>query len=102
MSYAQIELEIIRWGEKRGIIQHGKPMGQAIKTLEEATELIDAINKGDKKATVDATGDIGVTLIMQCAIQDINFVDCLYHAYDQIKDRTGYLTPDGVFVKGAK
>lgn len=102
MSYAQIELEIIRWGENRGIIQHGKPIGQAIKTLEEATELIDAIHKCDKSAIVDSIGDIGVTLLMQCAIQDINFVDCLYHAYDQIKDRKGYLTPEGVFVKGAK
>ena len=45
MSYSNIENEIEMWGMERGIIQHGKPMGQAIKTMEECTELLDAMNK---------------------------------------------------------
>ena len=65
MSYSNVENEIEMWGLARGIIQHGKPMGQAFKTMEECTELLDAINKGDKDAVIDAIGDIGVTLLIR-------------------------------------
>lgn len=98
-SYAEVEMKIVQWGEARGIVQNGKPLGQAIKTLEEVTELIDAIHKGDIAECKDAVGDIVVTLIMVCATLDINLVDCLYGAYNEIKDRKGYLRPDGIFVK---
>lgn len=99
MSYAQHEMKILQWGEKRGIVQNGKPLGQAIKTLEEVTELLDAINRGDMPEIKDAVGDVVVTLIMVCATLDIDLTECLGAAYKQIKDRTGYLTPEGVFVK---
>lgn len=99
MSYAQVEMKILQWGEKRGIVQNGKPIGQAIKTLEEVTELLDAINRGQRDETIDAIGDIMVTLIMVCATIDADLTECLEAAYEQIKDRKGYLTPEGVFVK---
>lgn len=99
MSWSYYENEVEVWGHARGIIQNGKPMGQAIKTLEETTELIDAINKGDKDAIKDAVGDIFVTLLMQCAIQGFTATEALEAAYQQIKDRKGFLTPQGIFVK---
>lgn len=99
MSFTKYEMKIIQWGVDRGIVQNGKPIGQAIKTLEEVTELLDAINKGDMDETKDAVGDIVVTLLMVCATLDIDMVDCLAGAYGQIKDRRGYLTAEGVFVK---
>ena len=99
MSYADIEMKVLNWGTARGIVQHGKPIGQAIKTLEEVTELLDAINKGDMAETKDAVGDIVVTLIMVCATLDIDLTECLAGAYDQIKSRKGFLTAEGVFVK---
>lgn len=99
MSYAQLEMNVLHWGERRGIVQHGKPIGQAIKTLEEVTELLDAVNKGDRAATIDAVGDVVVTLIMVCATLDLDLTECLGVAYEQIKDRKGYLRPDGVFEK---
>lgn len=99
MSWSYYENEVEVWGHARGIIQNGKPMGQAIKTLEETTELIDAINKGDKEAIKDAVGDIFVTLIMQCSIQGFTATEALQAAYEQIKDRKGFLTPEGIFVK---
>ena len=34
-----------------------------------------------------------------CALQDIDLVECMYVAYDQIKHRKGTLMPSGVFVK---
>jgi NTP pyrophosphatase (non-canonical NTP hydrolase) len=123
-SYAEVEMLIVQWAEARGIVQNGKHIGQSRKTLEEAGELIEAIGNLDglntlinyypelairpefkellertKKAVRDAIGDIGVTLIVGCAVADMNLVDCLYEAYDEIKDRKGYLRADGVFVK---
>jgi NTP pyrophosphatase (non-canonical NTP hydrolase) len=101
MSYAEVELQIVQWAEARGIIPNAKPMTQAIKTLEEVTEYMDALNKNDRAEVIDAIGDIAVTLIVNCAILDIDFVSCMYSAYDVIKDRKGYLTPEGMFVKEA-
>ena len=99
MSFAKYESLVLQWGTARGIIQHGKPMGQAIKTLEEVTELLDAINKGDMPAVKDAVGDVVVTLLMACATLDIDLTQCLASAYAEIKDRKGTLMPNGVFVK---
>jgi phosphoribosyl-ATP pyrophosphohydrolase len=101
MTFADVENKIEMWGYDRGIIQNGKPMGQAIKTLEETTELVDAIHRNDRAAVIDAIGDVGVTLLMQCAIQGVTFTECLEAAFDQIKDRKGFLRPDGVFVRSA-
>ena len=99
MSYSYYEMEVVRWGEARGIVQNGTAISQAIKTLEETTELLDAINKNNLTEVKDAVGDIVVTLLMVCAVLDINLVDCLAKAYGEIKDRKGYLTPEGTFVK---
>jgi NTP pyrophosphatase (non-canonical NTP hydrolase) len=99
MSYSEIEMKVLQWGEARKIVQNATAMSQAIKTLEETTELLDAINKNDIDEIKDAVGDIVVTLIMVCAVKDIDLVSCLDGAYQQIKDRKGYLTPQGTFVK---
>jgi phosphoribosyl-ATP pyrophosphohydrolase len=98
-SFAELELEVVRWGERTKIIGNGTAMGQAIKTNEEAVELLKAVNKGNREEIVDAVGDIAVTLLMQCAIQDINFCDCLAHANAIIQKRKGHLGTDGIFYK---
>ena len=99
MSYSIIELEVIRWGEARQIVQHSNPRAQAIKTLEEVGELMQAIADNDREAMIDAYGDILVTLVMGCATADLDLVKCFEHAYGQIKDRTGTLGADGIFYK---
>ncbi len=99
MSYSKYEMKVLQWGMDRGIVQHGKPIGQAIKTLEEVTELLDAINRGDMAETKDAVGDVVVTLIMTCATLDIDLTECLAGAYEEIKERKGTLLASGVFVK---
>ena len=99
MSYAETELSVIRWGENRGIVQNSTPAAQAIKTQEELDELIDAIRNNDKAAMADAYGDILVTLVMGCACADLNLVSCFEGAYNEIKDRKGFLNKDGIFVK---
>jgi hypothetical protein len=55
--------------------------------------------KGDMDGIKDGVGDVVVCLINYCALRDINLVDCLKGAYEQIKDRKGTLLPSGVFVK---
>jgi NTP pyrophosphatase (non-canonical NTP hydrolase) len=101
MSYAQLEMDIVRWGEARKIVQNSTGFAQWNKTLEEVIELRDALLLDDREAMIDAYGDILVTLIMGCACEDLNLTSCLEHAYKQIKDRKGYLNKDGVFVKEA-
>jgi len=99
MSYSDVEIKVIQWGEARGIVQNATAMSQAIKTLEETTELLDALNKKNTEETKDAIGDIVVTLIMVCAVLNLDLTQCLKGAYEEIKDRKGYLTKEGVFVK---
>ena len=99
MSYSTYEMLTLQCGMDRSIVQHGKPLGQAIKTLEEVTELLDAINRNDMPEIKDAVGDVVVTLIMCCATLDIDLTECLAGAYEQIKDRKGTLLASGVFVK---
>lgn len=99
MSYAELEMKVVQWGEARKIVQHGTAMSQAIKTMEETTELLDAINRKNVPDVKDAVGDIVVTLIMVCAVMDIDLTSCLAGAYDEIKDRKGHLTLEGTFVK---
>jgi NTP pyrophosphatase (non-canonical NTP hydrolase) len=99
MSYSMTEMDVIRWGMERQIVQNSNPRAQAIKTLEEVGELMQAIQDKDREAMMDAYGDILVTLVMGCATADLDLVTCFKHAYEQIKDRKGYLSPEGIFVK---
>jgi NTP pyrophosphatase (non-canonical NTP hydrolase) len=99
MSYANVEMKVIQWGEARQIVQNSTPWAQAQKTQEELHELFEAILKNDKEALADAYGDILVTLIMGCATADLDLVECLEGAYKEIKDRKGFLNKEGIFVK---
>ncbi len=99
MSYADVEMKVIQWGEARQIVQHSTPYAQAKKTQEELYELFEAIEEKDKTAMADAYGDILVTLIMGCACADLDLVECLEGAYQEIKDRKGHLSKEGLFIK---
>ena len=97
MSYANIEIKIIQWSEARKIIPNSNPESQLLKAVSEMGELADATIKHDKEAVIDAVGDVMVCLINYCVLQDINLVNCMEVAYDQIKNRKGVLLPNGVF-----
>lgn len=99
LDFENLSLKVIEWGLNKGIIQNSSPSAQAIKTLEEVTELFDAINRKDLPDAKDAIGDIMVTLIMICSILKTDVVCCLNCAYEEIKDRKGHLTKDGIFIK---
>lgn len=99
MSYSMIELDIIRWSEARGIIDNSTSATQLLKAFSEMGELADAILKKDRIAIIDGLGDVMVCLINCAAIEDLDLTKCLQHAYNEIKDRKGYLNKEGVFIK---
>lgn len=105
---------IVEWGKDKGILSKATPLTQLIKTKEEVDELFEAlmaqnnylIEYSNSKGKVvnteeeikDAIGDIAVTLLLQCALQNINFLDAIESAYNVIKGRQGKMVK-GVFVK---
>ncbi len=101
MNFETLEQDVLRWAEARKIIPNSTPNVQLLKTVSELGELADATIKGDDDEIADGVGDVLVTLIIYCALQDIDPIVCLASAYDTIKDRKGTLTPEGVFVKEA-
>ena len=101
MSYEQTELLVVRWGERRGIIQNSDSKTQLLKAFSEMGELADAITKRDRDAVIDGLGDVLVCLVMVAAIEDVDLKQCFLSAYEEIKDRKGFLNREGVFVKDA-
>jgi len=102
MSFEQTEKQVIKWAEDRKILPNSTSQTQLLKTMSELGELADAIIKGDRAGIIDGLGDVLVTLIIVAAKEDLNLVACLEVAYDEIKDRTGTMMPNGVFVKDGK
>ena len=88
-----------QWGKDRMITLNGSIISQAIKTLEETTELLDAVNTKNKPMIKDAIGDVIVTLVMVAEIEGVDIQECLQLAYGEIKDRKGWLRADGTFIK---
>ena len=99
---------IKKWAEDRNIIKGSTPIKQHDKLVEEVLELRDAIvalkfcRMQDipyvRNEIKDAIGDCTVCLINLAAMHDMDFVDCVQSAYDEIKDRKGMMI-DGKFVK---
>lgn len=98
MDYFELECAVEQWAEEKEIFDKATPMAQALKTLEETTELCTAINKNDRPEIIDAMGDIMVTLIIQAHMQDISLEQCLESAYKVISKRKGKMI-NGQFVK---
>lgn len=75
-----------------------RPETQYVKFQEEAGELASDIARGrDPK---DSIGDVLVTVISLAVSLKVDISECLYLAYEEIKDRKGTLV-NGVFIKEA-
>ena len=98
MDYFELECAVESWAQEKGILDKATPMAQALKTLEETTELCTAINSNDRAEIIDAMGDIMVTLIIQAKMQGLKLEECLESAYNVIAKRTGKMI-NGQFVK---
>lgn len=97
-DFFELEVLIEEWAKEKGILDKATPIKQALKTLEETTELCSAIVNNDLEEIKDAIGDIMVTLIIQAKMQGMTIEECLNAAYDVISKRTGKMI-NGQFVK---
>ena len=98
MDYYELECAVEEWAQEKGIMYKANPMAQALKTLEECTELCTAINNKNREEIIDAMGDIMVTLVIQAKIQNVSLESCLETAYKVISKRTGRMI-NGTFIK---
>lgn len=116
--FAELNALVVKWASDRKIVQNSNVLAQAKKSLEKVGELVEAAaalvllrklvphQSGASLAWLkaheeykDAIGDTMVTLLVGCAVAGIDPLDCLQLAYDEIKERSGTLRADGVFVK---
>ena len=89
---------IREWAQERGLYEKGDQKTQTIKLGEEYGELCQAIIKEDEEGAIDAIGDMVVVLTNLAHIKGYKIVDCIDHAYDEIKNRKGSMK-NGSFVK---
>jgi NTP pyrophosphatase (non-canonical NTP hydrolase) len=99
MTVEELIENVIQWGADRGITENSDAKTQYLKLVEEVGELGGAIARGNRELMLDACGDIIVVALMIMAIEDTSMEECLGKAWMEIKDRKGFLRPDGVFVK---
>ena len=118
-KFSELESNVIGWAQERGIFDRGDALAQLDKTEEELDETIHAVKalqnwefamKANpenvtphtmewlKNEVADGIGDMLVTIIIAAEMLNLQSLDCLQLAYDEIKDRTGKMV-DGQFVK---
>lgn len=85
------------WSNDRGIIKNGTKESQCLKLVSEVGELADNIAKG--RDVWDDIGDCMVVLNNLAIMHGSTLEHCLGFAYEDIKNRKGYLNSSGVFIK---
>jgi len=101
MTLEELAMRIAQWGEDRGITVNGNPSSQMVKLCEEMGELAAGIARNDQKLIMDSIGDCIVVLIMIAELTGNDTKKCVGMAWNEIKDRKGYLNSDGIFIKEA-
>jgi len=91
------ENNILKWAEDRQILQNSTALAQFAKLVSEVGELADNIAKGN--CVKDDIGDCFVVLCIIANMKGLTMDECAAQALNDIKDRKGYLSQDGVFVK---
>lgn len=91
-----IEDKILQWHKDRNLIKGSTDAAQFEKLLEEVDELRGNIEHS--QPIVDDIGDIMVVLVNIAHRNKLTLWECMYHAYQDIKDRKGKMI-NGVFVK---
>lgn len=124
-KFKELNDKVLQLADEKGILEHGTKLKQCEKTFEECLELRDALTQWEYLSYIeerdhesgnfsynmsfenqsriiseirDAIGVTLVTLIIQAKMNDMDIVDCLEIAYNEIAGRTGEMK-DGVFVK---
>ena len=97
-SLDDLEMLVALWAKDKGLIKKENSSRQMLKVMEEVGELAGSLAKNNHEATIDAIGDVLVTIIILANQLGVRPIDCLRLAYDEIKDRGGK-TVNGVFIK---
>jgi len=87
----------LSWSHDRGILTNGKLTTQGLKLASEVGELCDNITKGFN--IEDDIGDCLVVLTNIAALYSTTLERCWEVAYNDIKDRKGFLNSNGNFIK---
>lgn len=93
----EVTHNILNWAEARELDQ-GNPDRQLLKLMEEVGELAEAYNKQDINGFIDGLGDVYVVLTILGSQKHIPIEQAIFHAYEEIKNRSGYMI-DGIYVK---
>ena len=86
-----------QWGLDRKIIQNGDILAQGLKLVSEVGELADNLAKG--RCIKDDVGDCMVVLNNLVHMTGLTLDECLEQAWNDIKDRKGYMNKHGIFIK---
>lgn len=97
-SYSVLARKIINRFTGIGIVSADNAKTQFMKVVEELGELAEGINKDKPEQIKDSLGDVLVTLILLAEDLNLNLLDCLNSAWNEIKDRKGKVK-NGSFVK---
>ena len=95
----ELTRDIRQWHTDRRITINGNALTQTVKLGEEYGELCNAMVRDDGAAIIDSLGDMYVVMVAIAELKGFCIEDCIKAAYDEIKDRKGYLNKHGNFVK---
>lgn len=93
----ELQYNILQWAHARGILTNSSPQIQGLKLVSEIGELCDNLAKG--RDVRDDIGDAIVVLTIIANMKGTTLEECMEVAYNDIKDRKGYLNSDGIFIK---
>jgi len=99
LNLEQLATKIASWGYARKITTNGSSTSQGLKLASEVGELCDAIGKKRLAKIIDGIGDVFVVLVMIAEIEKLDLTACIEAAWNEIKDRKGYLNEHGIFIK---
>lgn len=96
-NLTELQAKIEQWSEERGILANSKAVTQCLKLMSEMGELADNLAKG--KDCKDDIGDCFVVLVNIAKLAGSDIAECAEIAYNDIKDRKGFLNEAGTFIK---
>lgn len=82
MNINDLNTHIIEWAKERELDTKGTVEAQAIKTVEELSELIKAICKDKKEDIIDSIGDVYVTLVIGNMLDEQVDLEKIYYYAD--------------------
>ena len=101
MNFEILRAHVLTWADKRDLLMPANARIQMLKVVEEVGELASALLKNKQSETKDALGDVFVTLIILSEQLDLDLIDCLELAYNEIRLREGE-TINGTFIKSTR